>query len=246
MANDTIVKFIELYRSCECLWNVSSEDYGSRLSRNAAYGTISRKMRIPGFGPREVARKIKNLRSAYQQEVKRIETTEQNHGTAMGTIHRPRAVWFDLLDEFLRNSEKPSQSDRQSDNQQSEAASKVLSNDEREKNVTNSPRNLSPCESSSHEIGSDRCSRKRRPCVADDFRRVVGEERRKRRKEEEDAIEVEEYDSFGKYVAASLSRMPFEYAVSAETEIHSVIIKYKILETSQALLFKDFNDIRNS
>nr|KAF7435004.1 hypothetical protein H0235_003195 [Vespula pensylvanica] len=184
MANDTIVKFIQLYRSYECLWNVSSEDYGSKLSRNAAFDMISRKMQIPGFGPREVARKIKNLKSAYQQEVKKIEKSEEKPGTIRQTFY--------------------------SDNQG--------------RNVTNLKKNLSTYESSS-EIESSSASKRKGSSVVDVF---LDERRKRRRKKEDNAIKVDEYKSFGKYVAASLGRMPFEYAVSAETEIHSVIIKYKV------------------
>lgn len=125
MANDTIVKFIQLYRSCECLWNVSSKDYGSKLSRNTAFDMISRKMQIPGFGPREVARKIKNLKLAYQQEVKKIEKSEEKPGT--GGVYRPRVIWFDLLHDFLRKSEKPLQYDRQFDNDRSTDRSETVS-----------------------------------------------------------------------------------------------------------------------
>ncbi|KAF7414183.1 hypothetical protein HZH68_002672 [Vespula germanica] len=226
MANDTIVKFIQLYRSYECLWNVSSEDYGSKLSRNAAFDMISRKMQIPGFGPREVARKIKNLKSAYQQEIKKIEKSEEKSGT--GGAYRPRVIWFDLLDDFLRKSEKPSQCDLQFDNDRSNDRSKTIRqtfyNDNQGRNVTNLKKNLSTYESSS-EIESSSASKRKRSSVVD----VLLDERRKRRRKKEDnAIKVDEYKSFGKYVAASLGRMPFEYAVSAETEIHSVIIKYKV------------------
>nr|XP_050869366.1 uncharacterized protein LOC127072745 [Vespula vulgaris] len=227
MANDTIVKFIQLYRSYECLWNVSSEDYGSKLSRNAAFDMISRKMQIPGFGPREVARKIKNLKSAYQQEVKKIEKSEEKPGT--GGAYRPRVIWFDLLDDFLRKSEKPSQCDLQFDNDRSNDRSKTIRqtfySDNQGRNVTKViKKNLSTYESSS-EIESSSASKGKRSSVVDVF---LDERRKRRRKKEDNAIKVDEYKSFGKYVAASLGRMPFEYAVSAETEIHSVIIKYKV------------------
>ncbi|KAL2720055.1 uncharacterized protein V1478_010321 [Vespula squamosa] len=226
MANDTIIKFIQLYRSCECLWNVSSEDYRSKLSRNAAFDMISRKMQIPGFGPREVARKIKNLKSAYQQEVKKIEKSEEKPG--MGSVYRPRVIWFDLLDNFLRKSEKSWQYDRQFDNDRSNDRSKMirqaLFSDNQGRNVTNLKKDLSTYESNS-EIESSPASKRKRSSVVD---LLLNERRKRRKKKEDNAIKVNEYKSFGKYVAASLERMPFEYAVSAETEIHSVIIKYKV------------------
>lgn len=92
------------------------------------------------------------------------------------------------------------------------------------RNVTNLKKNLSTYESSSKSESSS-ASKRKKSAVVDV---LLNEKRKKRRKKEDDVNKVNEYKSFGKYVAASLGRMPFEYAVSAETEIHSVIIKYKV------------------
>ncbi|XP_014600572.1 PREDICTED: uncharacterized protein LOC106784996 [Polistes canadensis] len=223
MANDRIVKFIQLYRSCECLWNVSSKDYGSKLSRNAAFDTISRKMQIPSLGPREVARKIKNLKSAYQQEVKKIEEK-----SVMGVVYRPSAIWFDLLDEFLQKSEKSVEHNRRLNDYQSTDRSKtnqqIVSNVNDKNNVTNLTKNLFKYESSS-DNESNSSSRRNKTSVVDV---IFNERRRKRRRKENGRIKLNEYKSFGKYVATNLNKMPFEYAISAETEIHSIIIKYKV------------------
>ncbi|XP_015176873.1 PREDICTED: uncharacterized protein LOC107066600 [Polistes dominula] len=223
MANDRIVKFIQLYRSCECLWNVSSKDYGSKLSRNAAFDTISRKMQIPNLGPREVARKIKNLKSAYQLEVKKIKEKSLS-----GIVYRPSAMWFNLLDEFLQNSEKSVEHNCRSNDHQStdrsETTQQTVSNINDENNVSSITKNLFKFESSS-DNESNSSSRRNKTSLVDV---IFNERQKKRRRKEKDRMTLNEYKSFGKYVAKNLNKMPFEYAISAETEIHSIIIKYKV------------------
>ncbi|XP_043496604.1 uncharacterized protein LOC122520571 isoform X2 [Polistes fuscatus] len=184
---------------------------------------ISRKMQIPGLGPREVARKIKNLKSAYQQEVKKIEEK-----SVTGVFYRPNAVWFNLLDEFLRKSEKSVKHNRRLNDHQStnrsETSQQIVSNVNDKNNVTNLTKNLSKYESSS-DNESNSSSRKNKTSVVDV---LLNGRRRKRRRRENGRIKLNEYESFGKYVATNLNKMPFEYAITAETEIHSIIIKYKI------------------
>ncbi|KAI4492017.1 hypothetical protein M0802_010142 [Mischocyttarus mexicanus] len=224
MGNDGIVKFIQLYRSCECLWNVTSEDYGSKLSRNAAFDMISKKMGMPDLGPREVARKIQNLKSAYQQEIKKIVEK-----SLTGIVYRPRDIWFDLLDEFLQKSDKPMEiDDKFNGNRQSidlsEMTQQTVSTVNGQSNLSNLTKNHSKYESNS-DNESNTSLRKTKTSVVDV---LIKDRQRKRRKKVNERIRLHEYRSFGKYVATNLKKMPFEYAISAETEIHSIIIKYKV------------------
>lgn len=59
------IQFVELYRNAECLWKINSETYKDRNVRDEALKHICNEMGINGFGVREVAQKIKNIRSAY-------------------------------------------------------------------------------------------------------------------------------------------------------------------------------------
>lgn len=54
---EQIMKFVELYRDCECLWDIQSPTYKSRDARDQALKHISEEMKIVGFGPKEVAQK---------------------------------------------------------------------------------------------------------------------------------------------------------------------------------------------
>ncbi|KAL4153005.1 hypothetical protein QTP88_000838 [Uroleucon formosanum] len=70
---DTTLKFVEEYRQHECLWNIHYNLYKNKQARDAAYTSIASVMNIPDFGIAEVKTKIKNLRSTYSQELKKIE-----------------------------------------------------------------------------------------------------------------------------------------------------------------------------
>lgn len=89
------VKFVELYRREPCLWNRRPYLWGAR---NAAYKRIQRGMNceadagetpltLPG-----VKTKIKNMRSSYHQELKKIRTNPK---------YTPKIPWFAPLHSFL-------------------------------------------------------------------------------------------------------------------------------------------------
>lgn len=67
------LKFVQLYREHECLWDMSSPNYKNKTLRQNAIEAIIKEMALPGFGVNEVRNKIKNLRSTYNQEVLKIK-----------------------------------------------------------------------------------------------------------------------------------------------------------------------------
>ncbi|KAL1140262.1 hypothetical protein AAG570_000194 [Ranatra chinensis] len=101
MNSAQIIKFLELYRDAECLWNTNSEMYKDRNARDDALTKICYEMNIDGFGIREVAQKIKNIRSAYYQELKKVNNSKKS-GASVVDIYRPRVRWFSIADSFLR------------------------------------------------------------------------------------------------------------------------------------------------
>lgn len=97
---EQIMKFVELYRDCECLWDIQSPTYKSRDARDQALKHISEEMKIVGFGPKEVAQKIKNIRTTYKQEVQKIMKSKTS-GSSSDSIYKPKAPWFEIIDPFL-------------------------------------------------------------------------------------------------------------------------------------------------
>ncbi|XP_054744766.1 uncharacterized protein LOC129249138 [Anastrepha obliqua] len=90
------VKFLRLYGSHRCLWDLNDPDYRSREMRTAAIEDIAAAMGY-GLDADYVAKKIKIFRITYMQHRKRmLEATKQNHDPDI------QLRWFPLADSFLR------------------------------------------------------------------------------------------------------------------------------------------------
>lgn len=97
------IQFVELYRDAECLWKINSEMYKDRNARDGALKKICDEMGINGFGIREVAQKIKNIRSAYYQELKKINNSKKSGASAID-IYQPKVPWFTIVHSFLKQN----------------------------------------------------------------------------------------------------------------------------------------------
>lgn len=98
--NET-VKFLELYAAERSLYDASCKEYRDRDLRKAAANRISEAMDIPGFGPKEVCVKFKNLRSSYCQELKKIADSERS-GSGTDSVYVPKVIWFRTMNSFIR------------------------------------------------------------------------------------------------------------------------------------------------
>jgi hypothetical protein len=63
-SESTTLRLIQLYQSEPCLYDVNSDDYRNRELRVAATNGIAAALSVDGFGPKEVATKLKNLRNS--------------------------------------------------------------------------------------------------------------------------------------------------------------------------------------
>jgi hypothetical protein len=96
------MKFINLYKQEECLWNISLHDYKNKEARNLALERIAAAMGLEGFGVSDVKYKIKNIRSSYCQELKKIQFSEASCSSPED-VYRPTVVWFNTLHAFLKS-----------------------------------------------------------------------------------------------------------------------------------------------
>jgi hypothetical protein len=92
---------IQLYQSEPCLYDVNSDDYRNRELQVAATKRIAAALSVDGFGPKEVAKKYKNLRNSYSQELKKVNDSEKS-GTGGDDVYIPKVYWFDIMYSFLR------------------------------------------------------------------------------------------------------------------------------------------------
>ncbi|KAF5298989.1 hypothetical protein FQA39_LY11621 [Lamprigera yunnana] len=101
-SDDTTTKFVEHYLKHECLWNIKSVAYKNKQIKNSAYEDLEKTMNISGFKEKEIKSKIKNLRSTYSQELKKIKDSKKS-GAGTDTTYVPTIKWFKIMDESLRN-----------------------------------------------------------------------------------------------------------------------------------------------
>ena len=67
------VKFVELYREHECLWNIMKPSYRNNQMQVGALEKIVEEMGIEGFTVADARQKVKSLQNTYNQELQKIE-----------------------------------------------------------------------------------------------------------------------------------------------------------------------------
>ncbi|XP_035435903.1 uncharacterized protein LOC118266533 [Spodoptera frugiperda] len=90
-------RLVNIYKDYDCLWNPKHEAYRDQATRLAAYKEILEKLNIPNLKVKDVPIKIKNLRSTYYQEIKRIRRSVR----AGGPTYKPKVSWFKTLHNLL-------------------------------------------------------------------------------------------------------------------------------------------------
>lgn len=99
-SEETTIKFVEEYRARPCLWNIKLAVYKNKSARDTALKEIEELMGIESFGINEIKNKIKNLRSTYAQEKKKIKDSKKS-GAGTDEVYVPHIKWFMEMDSFL-------------------------------------------------------------------------------------------------------------------------------------------------
>jgi len=84
---------VELYKDQTNLWNCLDPSYKNRDLRKASFEHIHNELGLTDMN--EVTKKIKNLRSTYNQEVLKIEKSKKS-GSGTST------KWFDSMDYIMK------------------------------------------------------------------------------------------------------------------------------------------------
>ena len=72
-SEEDTVKFVELYREHECLWNVMKPSYRNNQMGVGALEKIVEEMGIECFTVADARQKVKSLRNTYNQQLQKIE-----------------------------------------------------------------------------------------------------------------------------------------------------------------------------
>ncbi|KAL7645194.1 UNVERIFIED_CONTAM: hypothetical protein RMT77_003580 [Armadillidium vulgare] len=98
------VKFVELYRDNECLWNMKNVNFKNKQVRYKALDYIAKKMGKEDFGIKEAKKKIKNIRSTYGQEIVKIKKSKQP-GNSQTNVYVPSVRWFNIMDVIMKKKD---------------------------------------------------------------------------------------------------------------------------------------------
>ena len=99
------VKFVELYREHECLWNIMKPSYRNNRMRAGAPEKIVEEMGIEGFTVADARHKVKSLRNTYNQELQKIEKSRKS-GMGREDFYAPSLKWCHLMDTFMRKTKE--------------------------------------------------------------------------------------------------------------------------------------------
>lgn len=93
------VRFAELYKNAECLWNAELPSYQHQPTRKRALLKLIQQLKVDGLQIKQVKQKIKNIRSSYYKELYKIEKSQSAEDPV---VYHPSMKWFEILDSFMR------------------------------------------------------------------------------------------------------------------------------------------------
>lgn len=103
-SEDLTIQMIIEYEKREYLWNPVSEHYKNKKVREQGYVEIINTLNLVDVTVKELKNKIKNIRSSYSVELKKIRAARK----AGAHAYRPSVTWFEHADRFLRAIVTPS------------------------------------------------------------------------------------------------------------------------------------------
>ncbi|XP_046973346.1 uncharacterized protein LOC124539994 [Vanessa cardui] len=106
-SEDLTIQMIIEYEKREYLWNPVSENYKNKKVREQGYVEIIKTLNLVDITVKELKNKIKNIRSSYSVELKKIRAARK----AGAHAYRPSVTWFEHADRFLRAIVTPSSVD---------------------------------------------------------------------------------------------------------------------------------------
>ncbi|GBP78827.1 hypothetical protein EVAR_65337_1 [Eumeta japonica] len=106
-SEDLTIQMIIEYEKREYLWNPMSEHYKNKKIREQGYIEIINALNLVDVTVKELKNKIKNIRSSYSVELKKIRAARKSGAHA----YRPSVTWFEHADRFLRAIVTPSSVD---------------------------------------------------------------------------------------------------------------------------------------
>ncbi|XP_011558623.3 uncharacterized protein LOC105389229 [Plutella xylostella] len=246
---DLTMKFIQQYKMYPCLWNFQSMDSKSVRKRYKACVAIAQSMNLQDFGIEDVKTKIKNLRSTYLQEIKKINKSIKNGGPA----YVPKIPWIqDFKEVYMTKSGKKitSEENFEEDFETVSRSSSDFSTTLDTTNVKQEPLTFADChDDDKTEDGVLMTKGESEPITNEEYVLVQqhestsGNQAISRKRKHNDSsfnnyskrrnIEIEIggetlYDTFGRSVAQQLKALSVGNAMIAQSKIQNILSKIGI------------------
>ncbi|CAH2092594.1 unnamed protein product [Euphydryas editha] len=234
----TTLEFVKMYLKHECLWNPSHPGYKLKYQRDKAYADICSEFKdstMISLTVPEVRIKIKNLRTTYVQQVHKILKK-----SSPDSIYEPSLIWFQEMDRCLKHistnrhlasftsQDAPDvdtscqiwvEQELQNNNNE-ENPNSLISNSEDDYESPKTKDSLSPIkkEKQSPLLHKKKKKKKLRHRSHMDFANDSNYE----------STKEDEFDIYGKYIAAQLRKMDLQKAVRLQLEIQSLVSEARI------------------
>lgn len=243
-SEEVTCQFVKCYTRQECLWNKNHEDYKIKYKRMTAYRTIINEFQnLTGIAlsDPELSIKIKSLKSTYSQEISKIKQRSTSDWT-----YKPSLKWFAEWDKCMGKSGgkigmmsvmEDGTDNTSLENDQEETHEQIWVSNSTEENATdpftddyNIIFKLEPNENS---LVKERQSeyktklkkiKQQSPSTDNSFSTFRGSIDSRT-----DSIE-DEFDIYGKYIAAQLRKMNLQKALKVQLEIQSLVSEARISE----------------
>ncbi|GFR03199.1 MADF domain-containing protein [Trichonephila clavata] len=239
-------KFVELYRERHCLWNVDNVHYRNKGMRLAASQRIAKEMSIEGLTSTDVKLKIKNLRGTYNQKLTKIAKSTLT-ASSSNEIYIPNMKWFNTMDAFMRQikEKRISKDILVKENaiaiEENKPEGIFPDNGSWTQQTAAVPENLSVNPTISKTLLSMQILQKSRAEPITKEVSAVGNHSSRKRpvftatnqdsRQSTDSINEQgddEMDVFGTFVALSLKRLTIPSTMNAQSEILSILIRYRL------------------
>ncbi|CAH1976191.1 unnamed protein product [Acanthoscelides obtectus] len=230
-SSENNITFMNLYREQENLWNCFDKNYKNRDMRKASLEYIANEMSLVNTS--EVTKKIKNLRSTYNQERAKIEKSKKS-GSGSEDVYKSSLKWFDIMDYIMKTinlKEKKTTSNLPND---TPSGSKILEDDV-SRDIDDKTDNKSIDSSDSSLIKN-----KNPVQVKNKIKHNITQETSgiaaaiNELKQLNSTIQTsscsqqcDEYDVIGKHVAIQLRELPLLDFIDAKDEIQQVLSRYR-------------------
>lgn len=233
------LEFVKLYLKHESLWNPSHPGYKLKYERIKAYNEMIKDFEISThktLSIPEVKMKIKNLRTTYMQQLNKILQK-----SSPDYIYEPSLIWFNEMDQCLKhipNNRTPvylcTQGPVVDSTQMWENDELDIKNDE----LSNLDP-LIPQTEEEYDISQESKVKTERRLSPVHFKKKIKKKKLKRKvprrlstdSSSEAGLREDEFDIYGKFIAAQLRGMELQRALRIQLEIQNLISEARIANT---------------